>query len=113
MAHDASKRDEDTHRSIREFDLLLLGDIFELLRSNQWSNEKEDEYGFARPWCAPGDPALAKKVDQIVEGILHQNAKSIDILRRLADGTAILRQLSVGRLTSANLGTGGLRNDFQ
>ena len=89
MAYDASKRNSDTYVPIWEFDLVLLGDIFDLLRSTQWNNEVKGEDGYARPWSDPDDPALAHKVEQIVDGILQQNAESIAILHGLANGTEI------------------------
>ncbi|MFC1996743.1 hypothetical protein ACFLXI_03935 [Chloroflexota bacterium] len=89
MAYDASKRADNTYKPIREFDLVLLGDIFDLLRSTQWNNEEKGQPGFARPWMDPYDPAVIKKVDDIVDGILQKNALSLEILRKLADGTAI------------------------
>ena len=89
MAYDASKRADDTYQPIREFDLVLLGDIFDLLRSTKWNNEQPGENGYARPWSNPDDPALARKVEQIVDGILEKNAESCEILHGLAGGTAI------------------------
>jgi UDP-2,3-diacylglucosamine pyrophosphatase LpxH len=89
MAYDASKRNENIYKPIREFDLVLLGDIFDLLRSTQWTDEDKGQPGFARPWMNPDDPMLIKKIENIVDGILQQNAKSLDILRSLAEGTAI------------------------
>jgi len=89
MAYDASKRDDDTYKPIQEFDLVLLGDIFDMLRSTQWNNETMGEEGHARPWSDPNDPALARKVEQLIDGILEKNAESVEILRSMAEGAAI------------------------
>jgi hypothetical protein len=89
MAFDASKRDEDTYQPVQEIDLLLLGDIFDLLRTTQWNQETAGEAGFARPWSDPDQPALATKVEHIVDSICLQNAESLALLRKFADGTGI------------------------
>ena len=89
MAYDASKRDETTYQPIEEFDLLLLGDIFDLLRTTQWNNEQKGEAGFSRPWDKPTHPNFVKKVNDIVDAILAQNADALQVLRELAEGTAI------------------------
>jgi len=89
MAYDASKRADGTYKPIREFDLVLLGDIFDMLRTTQWNNEKTGDAGYARPCSDLNDPALAHKIEQIVDEILAKNAESCEILHKLADGTAI------------------------
>lgn len=89
MAYDASKQDGDTYKPIREFDLVLLGDIFDLLRSTQWTNQIKGQPGFARPWMDPNDPAIVRKINDIVDGILQKNDPSLDVFRELANGTAI------------------------
>jgi len=89
MAYDASKRDENTYKPIREFDLVLLGDIFDLLRSTQWNSEQQGQPDFARPWMDPNDPAVVQKIEDIVDGILQKNARSLEIFRDLTNGTAI------------------------
>ncbi|MEJ2708210.1 MAG: hypothetical protein P8074_11400 [Anaerolineales bacterium] len=89
MAYDASKRDENTYKPIEAFDLVLLGDILDLLRSTRWNDENKGQAGYARPWSDHNSPAFVNKVEQIVEGIFQQNAKTFDILRSLADGTGI------------------------
>jgi hypothetical protein len=89
MAYDASKPDENIYKPIEVFDLVLLGDIFNLLRSTQWNNEAEGEKGFARRWSKTDDPALSQKIDNIVDGILQKNAQSLDVFQELADGTGI------------------------
>ncbi|HBX71171.1 MAG TPA: hypothetical protein DEH25_17800 [Chloroflexi bacterium] len=89
MAYDASKRDGDIYQPIEEFDLVLLGDIFDLLRSTHWNDEEKGQPGFARPWMDPNDPALIQKVEKIVDGILVQNAETLSVFRSLADGSAI------------------------
>lgn len=89
MAYDASKRTDGSYRPIEEFDLIILGDGFDLIRSTAWSNEKEGDPGFTRPWMDPQSEALANKTAEITDGILRNNAESFEVLRSIADGTGI------------------------
>ena len=89
MAYDASKRDETTYKPIEEFDLLLLGDVFDLLRTTQWNNELNGAPGYARPWDKLPNPNFVKKVGAIVDGVIMQNADSLQVLHDLAMGTSI------------------------
>src|SRR5512139_1570169 len=89
MAYDASQRGDGTYRPVELFDLLLLGDILEALSSTHWTDEEKGQPGYARPWCRPDDPAFVNKLDQITDGILRENAASLEILRRIASGEGI------------------------
>ena len=88
MAYDASWRatggnHAPRYKPIKEMDLILLGDILDVIRSNQWFTNT------VRPWDV-SDPAkrgeLATKVAQINERILRQNKASLDILKNLVKG---------------------------
>jgi UDP-2,3-diacylglucosamine pyrophosphatase LpxH len=89
MAYDASKRTDLTYRPLEAFDLLFLGDIFDLLRSTQWTQEEKGQPGYARPWSDPQSPALAAKVGSIADAALQKNAEAVELLRKMADGEAI------------------------
>ena len=90
MAIDASKRNEDeTYIPIESFDLVLLGDIFDLLRSTQWTIEAKGEPGYARPWSNPNIPEFVNKINQITDKIIQENARSLEILRMIANGEGI------------------------
>ncbi len=41
LAYDASKRADGTYRPIEEMDILLLGDVFDLIRSTKWLEKGE------------------------------------------------------------------------
>jgi hypothetical protein len=86
----ASVRDDGRYRPIEELDLLLLGDIFEIIHSTRWLDEKPGEPGYARPWSDPNQPELPAKLLQITRSILATNAQSFAILRQLASGEAIV-----------------------
>jgi UDP-2,3-diacylglucosamine pyrophosphatase LpxH len=89
MAFSASQRADGTYRPIDSFDLLLLGDILDPLRSTQWTNEQPGQPGFARPWSKPEDPAFADKLDRITDRILQENAEGLENLCSVARGEGI------------------------
>jgi UDP-2,3-diacylglucosamine pyrophosphatase LpxH len=89
MAYDASKRVDSTYKPLEAFDLVMLGDIFDLIRSTQWTNEGKGDPGYARPWSDPNSPELIAKVGAITDGIIQQNAEALELLRKIADGGAI------------------------
>ncbi len=89
MAYSASWRVDGTYRPLESIDLLLLGDIFELIHSTQWLKDKNGNAGSVRPWSDPSSPSLAQKVHEITQAILEHNADSMQILKRMADGEGI------------------------
>ncbi len=89
MAYGASQRADGTYRPIKSFDLLLLGDILDPLRSTQWTDEEKGERGYARPWSKTDDPSFVNKVSRITEKIIAENAASLEILCRIAHGEGI------------------------
>ena len=47
MAYDASKRSDGSYEPIEEFDLVILGDGFDIIRSTAWSDENEGDPGIS------------------------------------------------------------------
>src|SRR4030042_4550671 len=89
LAYSASMRSDGTYRPIDSIDLLLLGDIFELLHTTRWLEAKQGEARSVRPWSDPARPELAEKIQEITQAILNHNAESTSVLRRMASGGAI------------------------
>jgi UDP-2,3-diacylglucosamine pyrophosphatase LpxH len=89
LALSASMRSDGVYRPLESIDLLLLGDIFELIHSTRWLTDKKGGIGTARPWIDPGSAALAEKVQEITEAILQHNAESMLMLRKMANGEGI------------------------
>jgi UDP-2,3-diacylglucosamine pyrophosphatase LpxH len=89
LAFSASQRANGAYRPIESIDLLLLGDIFELIHSTHWLREKRGDPGYVRPWDSPTRIELANKVQEITQAILQRNAKTMSILRDMASGEAI------------------------
>ncbi len=96
LAYDASWRDnrkaqaEDAsqpnkiYRPIEQFDLILLGDVLDIIRSSAWT-ENDCK---TRPWEDTNNPnwdvEMATLVDEIVERILKHNHQSLSVLRELS-----------------------------
>ena len=89
LAYSASMRSDGKYRPLERIDLLLLGDIFELIFSTRWLKKKPGETGFVRPWTDPTQPELADKILEITQAILAHNAECMTILRQMANGDAI------------------------
>lgn len=80
LAIAASHRQDGRYRPIERIDLLLLGDVLDLIRSAHWLA------GDVRPWSDPRSPHMAAMVAQIVQSTLATNAESLAVLRALAHG---------------------------
>jgi UDP-2,3-diacylglucosamine pyrophosphatase LpxH len=85
LAYDASWRSEDRYEPISSLDVLLLGDICDLIRSARWCSAP----AVVRPWGDVNDPRFAQIVSAITADILNANAESLAVLRGLGDGRAI------------------------
>lgn len=83
MARRASWRADGQYRPIDRIDLLLLGDILDIIRSRKWLTSN------VRPWSDLQDRATSQVVGDIVQDILTLNADSLRILRALASEGAI------------------------
>jgi len=89
LAYSASFRKDGTYRPLESIDLLLLGDIFELIHSTRWLKDQSGQAAQVRPWINPEGSDLAKKVQEITQAILENNHESMAILREMANGGAI------------------------
>ncbi len=79
LAITASWRSDGAYRPIERIDLVLLGDVFDLLHSSRWHAT-----GSARPWDDPLSAGLIDQVTRITGDILSQNQESLSTLRALA-----------------------------
>lgn len=89
LAYAASFRADGVYRPIDSIDILLLGDIFELIHSNLWLKEKSGEVGFVRPWMSISRPDLALKIQEITSAILAHNHEALAILKQMSEGEGI------------------------
>lgn len=92
MVQHACERADKSFTPVVRVDLVMLGDVFDLLRSPRWHDmiDDDDDDLEIRPWTPEldDDPGaaharLAAKVERIVTAIIAQNMKGIDRLREL------------------------------
>ncbi len=88
-------------------DLVLLGDVFDLLRTERWFEDRE---GVAvplseRPWgsvaalgSAPASPAVIARAGRILDEILVENAEALAMLRGETEGERAPAGVEVRRL---------------
>ena len=89
MAYDASWRADGKYKPIESVDIVLLGDILDLIRSTKWPASPQDA-GYVRPWDARKKPDLfQKKIAEISGAILRKNKESLDVLKSLSSGNQI------------------------
>jgi hypothetical protein len=79
LAITASWRSDGAYRPIERIDLVLLGDVLDLLHSNRWHAQ-----GAARPWDDPQSAGVVDQVSRITGDILSQNQESLGALRGLS-----------------------------
>ncbi|MCI0648279.1 MAG: metallophosphoesterase [Chloroflexi bacterium] len=89
LALDASQRQGDHYEPIEAIDLVLLGDIFDLLRSDKWQDKEEGQSEEVRPWTPYENHAFSAKIGTITDAILKKNANALRILRECSVGEAI------------------------
>jgi UDP-2,3-diacylglucosamine pyrophosphatase LpxH len=83
LAVNASWRSDGRYRPIDRIDLLLLGDVFDLIRSRRWLQSG------TRPWEDPHSPQVAETVSAIADAVLKQNSDALNVLRSLYGQGAI------------------------
>ena len=79
LAITASWRSDGAYRPIERIDLVLLGDVLDLLHSSRWHTAPA-----VRPWDDPMSPGLIDQITRITGDILSQNQESLSALRALA-----------------------------
>ncbi|TWU30251.1 hypothetical protein [Bythopirellula polymerisocia] len=92
LALSASHRRDGHYEPVQQIDLVLLGDVLDVIRSTQWLDRP------ARPWDDSKSPQLFDMVAKITGDILRHNADSLSIFRQLAEeGVQIPDSLANGR----------------
>ncbi|NUQ64048.1 MAG: hypothetical protein HUU20_16345 [Pirellulales bacterium] len=79
LAEAASWRADGSYRPIERIDLVLLGDILDVIRSTWWSASAS-----VRPWGNPHCPEFVDQASRITSDILKNNEESLAVLRSLA-----------------------------
>lgn len=80
LAMSASKRLDGEYRPIDHIDLVLLGDVLDVIRSTQWPDSD------VRPWNDPQSPEFFQVVEKITRATLDRNEPALKVLRSLAHG---------------------------
>jgi len=78
LALRASWRADGRYRPLDRLDVVLLGDVLDLIRSKRWVESA------VRPWHDVQTPGVVQCVGQIVDDVLHHNQAGLDVLRALA-----------------------------
>ncbi len=84
MAEAASWRVSGGYRPVDRIDLVLLGDVLDVIRSSQWATSVA-----IRPWGNPDSPEFFEQISRITSDILGNNEDSLALLRELAVGEAV------------------------
>jgi len=79
LAYDASWRSDTDYAPIERIDVVLLGDILDVIRSTKWCGAAAQ----VRPWGDQNDPRFTEMVGQITADVIAKNKESLDILRSL------------------------------
>jgi hypothetical protein len=90
MAFFASFRKDGSYRPIEEIDVLLLGDVLDPIHSTLWLDTHPGAVNFVRPWTDATGPFFGRKLAEVTQNIFDKNKKSIDVLRRCANGEEVL-----------------------
>lgn len=89
MAYFASFDKDGIYKPIQELDVLLLGDILDPIHSTLWLDTELGATNYLRPWTDSKSPLFAKKLSDITQNIFDKNKKSLEVLRRCANGEEI------------------------
>lgn len=91
MAYDASWRKGENksdktngnYQPVESIDILLLGDIIDMIRSEKWNDQPENNM----PWTQARNDAFFDQITDIAGGVLDNNKKSFAILKDMAAGS--------------------------
>ncbi len=79
LAEAASWRTDGSYRPIEQVDLVLLGDILDVIRSGHWTTRPA-----VRPWGNPHAPEFVDQIARITADVLRQNEEALSVLRGLS-----------------------------
>ena len=83
-AYHGSWRSDGKYRPIELIDIVLVGDVFDHIRSARWDEQERGMKDFVRPWHEPNSRDLVDKIREITEGIITDNEKSFGLLKDLS-----------------------------
>jgi len=83
LAVRASWRSDGTYRPITHFDILLMGDVLDIMRSSRWLLDG------AKPWMSKPGPSFANRVQSVVNSVLDKNSETASIFKGIASRNTI------------------------
>jgi hypothetical protein len=89
LAFNASWWPDGTYHPIKEFNILLMGDILDPLHSTLWLEKGPGEPGYVRPWTDFHAPEFAATLGNITRNILQRNTEAVGILKGLSGKNGI------------------------
>ncbi len=89
MAYDASWRANGKYKPVEKLDLILLGDIFDLIRSTKWVIDEAGNPCEVRPWDDYTSQTFINKIRAINTAVLQHNANSTAVLRSISQERSI------------------------
>jgi UDP-2,3-diacylglucosamine pyrophosphatase LpxH len=84
LAENASWRSDGKYRPVENIDILMMGDILEMLHSTIWLETKLGDPGYVRPWTDFRAPEFAATIQKITRAVLKNNQVSVAIMKGLA-----------------------------
>ncbi|HXJ96344.1 MAG TPA: hypothetical protein VMT20_26200 [Terriglobia bacterium] len=88
LAYDASWRADGSYKPVEQFDLVLLGDFLDIIRSTNWLVQ-DGVQNTARPWNDSQSRPFIDTVQRITAAVLQSNGASVAVLKSLTTGKAI------------------------
>ena len=79
LAYRASQQKGGIYQPIKRIDILLLGDILDLIRSNYWLTNPHN----IRPWNDLQEDKAIDVVEEITQRILQDNSEALSIFKKL------------------------------
>src|SRR5437660_9076020 len=79
LAYDASWRSDKQYVPVEGIDLVLLGDILDVIRSTDWCGAPAG----VRPWGDQNNSRFAEMVARITQKVIRNNTESLAILKSL------------------------------
>ena len=93
LARDASTRKDGKYKPIQRIDLVLLGDILDVIRSTTWNQPTCQ----VRPWDDSRERQFIDQVQYVTDRILAHNRESLDVLKSLNSGILIASSETPGQ----------------
>lgn len=89
VAYQASRRADGRYDPINVIDLVFVGDVFDLIRSERWLLGPTGKPETIRPWNDPQGDRFIHKIQSIVTAIIKHNQAGLSIFKKMSQGKII------------------------